>query len=564
MPIIGSVISPVSVITNGGAPIGPNGTPSNAAAVMVDETTIHLTWTNGATNADGTYIYRSLDDITYVLVNTVPLSSAGIFDTPLASGTLYYYKLVHYKGALVSPYSNTTSATTEPAGDAVPTYAEILEATPKVLGMDFNKNISGMRFEDLTVTPNTSFPVSILMNGNHADITFFKSLNSYSDYTVDYTKTAGNVASFAAFGPVDNFIFGPNGSPTNLIATTYSDSQIDITWTNGATNQDGTRIYVGVAPGSQTLRDTLVGSGNSFSITGLNPNQTYYIKVAHYVDTVISAYSNIDDATTTLPFIMTIDTTKAGSANDTFVLPTRLGFGYDFYVDWGDGGAEEYSNNPGSGLTHVYPSSGVYDVKIRGIFPSCYFNNAGDKLKLIDIKSWGTVAFEYPGSNYWGCSNLIGTYTNTPNFTGALNTTLMFFNCTSFNGSVANWDLKSITSIYGMFRNCSSLNKDFSSWNVSAVTDFFGTFNGCSSLKQSFASWNISAITSGTNMFANTDINNIGTTTNYDNTLISWAAQNPGNSISIDFGTAKYSNAAVAARGHLTNTHLWTITDGGQ
>jgi len=36
------------------------------------------------------------------------------------------------------------------------------------------------------------------------------------------------------------------------------------------------------------------------------------------------------------PFKMTIDTTKAGSASDTFVLPLVNGAAYNFVVDWGD------------------------------------------------------------------------------------------------------------------------------------------------------------------------------------------------------------------------------------
>jgi hypothetical protein len=52
-----------------------------------------------------------------------------------------------------------------------------------------------------------------------------------------------------------------------------------------------------------------------------------------------------------VPFIITIDTTKAGSANDTFILPTT-GAGYDAWVDWGDGTSDDY--NAGDVAFHVY------------------------------------------------------------------------------------------------------------------------------------------------------------------------------------------------------------------
>ena len=90
-------------------------------------------------------------------------------------------------------------------------------------------------------------------------------------------------------------------------------------------------------------------------------------------------------------------------------------------------------------------------------------------------------------------------------------------------------------------------------------------FSNCSSLKADLSGLDIASVTNFTNFANDTQINDTGTTTNYDNTLISWAAQTPVSGLNVHFGTAQYSlgGAAEAARTTLVTTYLWTITDGG-
>jgi hypothetical protein len=37
------------------------------------------------------------------------------------------------------------------------------------------------------------------------------------------------------------------------------------------------------------------------------------------------------------------------------------------------------------------PNPGIYQVAIRGNFPRIYFNDTGDKEKIISIDQWGDV-----------------------------------------------------------------------------------------------------------------------------------------------------------------------------
>ena len=237
--------------------------------------------------------------------------------------------------------------------------------------------------------------------------------------------------------------------------------------------------------------------------TGLTAGVLSYVKVVAYKGTHDSTGTNVYDTR----FKITVDTTKAGSANDTFVLPT-IGAGlivYDYYVDWGDGGAEQHVI-VNTSQTHVYSASGTYQVKIRGTFPSIYFFNTGDKLKLMSIDNWGQVVFGGAMTNaFYGCSNMVGNYIDVPDMSrvtevfhffmncSSFNTpvvfntgictlfTDMFYGCSTFNSSV-NISTVAGTDMKNMFYNCTAFNKPLTSLNTSNVTVMRGMFYGCAGL----------------------------------------------------------------------------------
>jgi len=231
-------------------------------------------------------------------------------------------------------------------------------------------------------------------------------------------------------------------------------------------------------------------------------------------------------------FIIRIDTTQAGSAADTFVLPW-IGT-YD--VDWGDGNVDLAVTDS---QTHVYASSGIYDVKVTAAIGQIYFANSGDKSKLIDIRNWGNVGWTTMDRAFWGCNNLTNvTASDVP-------------------------DLSGVTIMFLAFRDCTLLTDlDVSLWNTSNVTNMNSTFRFCSSLTDLDVSlWDIDQVTTFIN-FA-TDVN-IPTAT-YDAILIAWEAQTPTSGLSIHFGNSEYTagGAAEAARTSLQVTYGWTIVDGG-
>ena len=68
--------------------------------------------------------------------------------------------------------------------------------------------------------------------------------------------------------------------------------------------------------------------------------------------------------------------------------------------------------------TITFPSAGTYDVFISGSFPYMYFNNGGDRRKLLDIKNFGIYALGSTSQNsaFEGCSNMVISATDIGNF----------------------------------------------------------------------------------------------------------------------------------------------------
>ncbi len=387
---------------------------------------------------------------------------------------------------------------------------------------------------------------------------------------------------------------------------------------------------------------------------------------------------------TPAPFMITIDTTKAGSAADTFILPITAISG-DYTVDWGDGTEETFTTI--GNKSHTYSAQGEYQVSVSGGMTALSFYSLSDRLKVIYIDQWGDIAWSSMYRAFYGCQNMTGRYTDTPNTslvvdfrymfflcsvfnqavnfdTSSANTlSLMFGNCTvfnqsvasfdtsnvvnfsymfnaclafnqsvsnfdtslaenisymfygchvfnqsvanfntslvtdfrsmffqcydfnqsvanfdtsaaltmdsmfsqchSFNQSVANFDTSLVTSLRTMFYDCTVFNQSVVNFITASVSEFYRMFYNCPAFKQSLATFSLASATNVQDMLSGCDINDVGTSTNYDNTLIAWAAADVPNGLNFHGGTSKYSDAGLAARQSLQTDDSWTITDGG-
>jgi surface protein len=199
-----------------------------------------------------------------------------------------------------------------------------------------------------------------------------------------------------------------------------------------------------------------------------------------------------------LDFVSTWDTTQAGSASNTVVLPLLVAGTYSGTIDWGDAttSALSYANR-----THVYATTGVKTITITGTISGWQFNNSGDRRKITDVSNWGTLNITTI-SAFYGCSNLNVSALDAP----TLSTTSMyrmFRECSLLTVSNINsWDVSSVTDMSQVFMSCSNFNQNIGGWDVSNVTDMSQMFSGATSFNQDIGSWDVSNVTNMGNMFS--------------------------------------------------------------
>jgi hypothetical protein len=176
------------------------------------------------------------------------------------------------------------------------------------------------------------------------------------------------------------------------------------------------------------------------------------------------------------PYTILVKTDNAGtSASNQFTIPTT-GSGYNYRVEWGDGNV-----NVGvtGSITHTYATAGVYQIKIYGQFPTIFFNNGGDRLKLLEIQQWGDIVWQATQTNaYFGCANMNVTATDVPNLSNVTTINQFFRGCTNLvgNSSIGNWNTSNIQLMNGVFRETNLFNIQLN-WNTQNVADFQDMFN---------------------------------------------------------------------------------------
>ena len=190
------------------------------------------------------------------------------------------------------------------------------------------------------------------------------------------------------------------------------------------------------------------------------------------------------------------------SENNQITIPTYPNEIYNYTIDWGDGSID---NNITGNITHTYASEGTFQISIRGDFPGIYFNNSGDREKIISINNWGDIEWALMKGAFYGCSNLEILATDVPNFNQVSTLENMFTNCTALEGTVymALWNLHNVKNLSHMFEGAINFNSSIENWNTGNVEDMTAMFNGASSFNQSIGIWDVGNVTSMQSMFQN-------------------------------------------------------------
>jgi len=338
---------------------------------------------------------------------------------------------------------------------------------------------------------------------------------------------------------------------------------------------------------------------------------TIYVSNNYYIYGALEVVSTIFTSTWE-----TNNTSVGSSASNQIQLPLDVGGIYNFVVDWGDGSQDTITTWNQAQTLHTYAVAGTYILTINGTIEGFVFNGNGDRNKLLSISNWGTLNLGNTGGNFSGCSNLnLSSVVGVLDLTATTNMDFLFANCTSLTtiNNINQWDVSNVVSMVGLFLLCSLFNDNISSWNVINVATFNSTFelatlfNGslnnwnvsncqdfsnmfresyafnnplnnwdvssafsmlsmfqlATAFNQNIGNWNISNVNDFTNfMFGKTNLNY--STTNLDAIYNGWSLLTVQPTITIGFGTIKYTLAGQSGKNILVNApNNWVIVDGG-
>jgi hypothetical protein len=318
--------------------------------------------------------------------------------------------------------------------------------------------------------------------------------------------------------------------------------------------------------------------------------------------------------------VLEIDTTQAGSASNTFVLPAGDIGTYNATIDWGDGSTSTITAYDDADLTHAYAVEGVYLVQITGDFPQPYFNNTGDRAKVLSVDFGdGSVGITSLNRSFFGCLNitlvngkipatvtgsgLIACFRDTKSLTTIQSG--LFDNCTqvtAFQECFRSSALESIpaglfdnctqvtTFLYcfqgcdfteipeGLFDNCPLVNNFQSCFgftlinaipaglfdNCPLVTTFSGCFYACTGLNNNPSAFPADLFRYNPLVVSFVSCFNPVTldTGLYNDLLASLETYNPNDNVPFHGGNSTHSGLGTLARNNLTGRG-WTITDGG-
>jgi surface protein len=284
-------------------------------------------------------------------------------------------------------------------------------------------------------------------------------------------------------------------------------------------------------------------------------------------------------------FAFTAKTDNTGVSTSTqFKLPLTTSTGLNIVVDWGDATTSTITSHLDAAVTHTYASAGTYSISITGTLPGFQFNNAGDKLKILNISSWGVLDIT-TNRAFTGCTNLTCSATDAPTIT-TTDLSFTFADCTNFNGNIGNWDTSGVNSMEGMFANAPAFNQPLN-WDTSGVTNMFRMFRGASAFNQNIGTWDTSEVTNMGGMFqiatafnqdiSAWDVSQVSifggfmagkTFSNYDAANLDaiynvWSLLSLQYGVTIDFGTIKYTAAGQIGKDDLIFNYAWTVNDGG-
>jgi len=260
--------------------------PSNLSATAISDTEIELSWTDNCSFETGYRIERDSGSGFETLVEVVE-NVTNYTNTGLTLGASYSYRVAAFTSANTSNWTTITAATEFPAPSNLSASSvsdsELLLTWTENTGYETGFKIerdAGSGFTEIGTVPSdvTEYTDTGLTVGQ-----------DYSYRVAAYTSA--NISSWATITAATEF-----PAPSNLSASSVSESELLLTWTDNTTYESGFRIERDDGSGFAEL-ETVLSDVTEYTDTGLTVGQDYSYRVAAYTSANTSSWATITAAT---------------------------------------------------------------------------------------------------------------------------------------------------------------------------------------------------------------------------------------------------------------------------
>ncbi len=278
--------------------------PSALTATAMSQAQINLSWTDNSNNELGFYVDRSTDSGFAAIVVTTPVGAnvTTLSVTGLSSSTTYYFQVRAYNDGGLSGNSAPASATTLDYPPSVPSGLSATVISFSQINLSWTDNSSNEMGFYLDRATNSGFSSNLVTSTIPANTTTFDAMGLLPNTTYYF-----QVRAYGSGGPSANSNTASATTlqvaplaPSGLVPTVISQTQIDLSWTDNSSNEDGFYIDRASDSGfsSNVLTSTVGANVRILSAMGLSPSNTYYFRVRAYNSVGPSANSAPASATT--------------------------------------------------------------------------------------------------------------------------------------------------------------------------------------------------------------------------------------------------------------------------
>jgi hypothetical protein len=348
----------------------------------------------------------------------------------------------------------------------------------------------------------------------------------------------------------------------------------------------GTIDISGSDPGNYTVIYTVIGVGNSsfpINITAVQDSSFSYSASAFCknasnqtptITTPGGSFTTQDITWRPFTVRFVAGTAVPGVSDFTFKTGVIKTGGTSYRLNWGDGTIQPTANGA---QTHTF-TAGTYDIEINSqtdtgpITWIRFDDEAAEKSaqKVNAIVRWGgTTWFRLQnllrGNQGGGVVSADVIATDVPDLSSADYITGVFENNTGLvnaNGSIANWNLGTVTDARFVFKGCTNFNMNLSSWILPSVSNAGMTQiflnSGMTSINytDTIVGWAVQVYNNSNSPTVNCSGNNI----TFDGTRTSDAAAGQAYSVKYsNWPSAWTNNNAQDAFDYLVNTANWSL-----